>query len=189
MFKAITKDNFISKEDCEYLINLVESTDLWSSVPGSTWDKRSIHVGPTYSHLGKKAFNIIKNATLAVQEIIKLEYDLSENVYPDIASINRWFPGMSQHPHADDMTNTEIKGFEHRVFGSLIYLNDNYSGGLLYYPQYDFTITPVTGLLAIHPGDTDHIHGVSEVKDNMRYTISSFWVYDKGRGIDWSLYP
>lgn len=189
MFNAQVVPNFISEETCLLLINSVKDTELWFPVPNSTWDRRSIHIESLYKDVNREVFDIVKDATLRVKALIEEKFTLDKEVYPDIASINRWFPGMSQDPHADDMTNTPIKGFESRVFGSIIYLNTEYEGGHTYYPDYGIEIIPEIGKLAVHPGGIDHIHGVTEVKNGMRYTISSFWNYEKERGIDWSLYP
>jgi hypothetical protein len=186
-FKAKTIPSFISQEDCKYLVDLVKDTDIWHPVPNSTWDKRSIHVNATFEHLGERAYDIVKDATLRAKEYIEKEYGVLP-VFPDIATINRWFPGMSQDPHADDMKNANVPGFEHRAFGSIIYLNTEYEGGHTFYPEHNFEIIPEVGKIAIHPGDANHLHGVTEVKNGMRYTISSFWTYEEHRGVNWSLY-
>lgn len=188
MFKAKTIEEFLSHQECDYLISLVKDRDLWQEVPNSSWDKRSVNIQAIYSELPREAFDLMKNTTLRVKNFIEKNMSEGEEVYPDIVSINRWFPGMSQDPHADDMTNTDIKGYEHRAFGSIIYLNTEYEGGHTYYPTHGVEITPKVGMVAIHPGDVNHLHGVTEVQGGMRYTIASFWIHDKDRGIDWSIY-
>lgn len=188
MFKAKTVENFLGQQECEYLVSLTKDSDLWESIPHSSWDKRSIYIETSYKNMPREAFDLIKNATLNVKKFIEENMSDGRQVYPDIASINRWFPGMYQDPHADDMTNTDVTGYEHRVFGSIIYLNTEYEGGHTYYPNHNIEITPKTGMVAIHPGDVEHLHGVTEIQGGMRYTIASFWVYDKDRGIDWSIY-
>ena len=92
---------------------------------------------------------------------------------------------MNQPPHCDDMSDSkkENKNFNHRYFGCVIYLNDDYIGGETFYPDHNFKIVPKSGTLAIHLGDCNHRHGVTEVKENTRYTIASFWSFDKMRAI------
>jgi hypothetical protein len=70
---------------------------------------------------------------------------------------------------------------KHREYGSIVYLNNNFSGGETFYPQHNISIVPKPGMLAIHPADSNHMHGVSEIKDGIRYTIASFWTFDKER--------
>jgi hypothetical protein len=127
------------------------------------------------------------DANIRCKEKIKELYDV-EDVYSDTLQIVRWFPEMEQPPHADDMTNTDIKGLEHRAYGSIIYLNDNYEGGKTYYPNFDVSITPKVGNLAIHPGDPEHLHGVTKIQDGMRYTIASFWTLNKLHSHDWPIF-
>ena len=37
----------------------------------------------------------------------------------------------------------------------------------------------------MHPGDPEHLHGVTKIEGGMRYTIASFWTYEKERSHDW----
>jgi hypothetical protein len=186
MFKANILQDFISKEDREYLVNAAINSDLWESGGSEFWDDRVIN----YHSIGqydRNAAVIMLDANIRCGERIKELFNLEE-VYSDTLQIIRWFPGMEQPPHADDMSNTDIVGFNHRAFGSIIYLNDEYSGGHTYYPNFDFEVIPKAGALAIHPGDPEHLHGVTKIEDGMRYTIASFWTQDKGKGYDWPVY-
>lgn len=189
MFNAKTVDGFLTKEQAKYVVNLISSTDAWESNPGNEfWDKRVMNVHTVKNSFEPGLFLLLEDATNRIKHFIESEYNLSQEVYPDVSTICRWFPGMEQSPHADDMTNTEVKGLEHRIFGSIIYLNTEYTGGKTYYPNYNQEITPEVGKLAVHPGDVDHLHGVTKIESGIRYTIAAFWSHDKGKAIDWSLY-
>lgn len=180
-------ENVLSNKDAEYLIKFANSFDIWEGAGDKFWDGRVINYTKTLLY-DKKVAQIMLSVNLKCKEIIEKEMIDSGNVYSDTLQLIRWFPGMSQPPHVDDMSNTKAQGFEHRAFGSILYLNDNYSGGHTYYPNLNFDITPKTGSLAIHPGDEEHLHGVTTVEDNIRYTIASFWTKDRDKGYDWSIY-
>jgi hypothetical protein len=186
MFNAKIVKSLISKEDCQYLVDLVKSYDIWESGGSSFWDDRVINY---YSILkiDKKAASIMLEANRSCSKIIKQHYGLNSDAYSDTLQIIRWFPGMSQPPHADDMSNSDIKGFEHRAFGSIIYLNDDYSGGHTFYPNFDIEVVPEAGSIAIHPGDPEHLHGVTTIENSIRYTIASFWTLDKEKSHEWSI--
>jgi hypothetical protein len=186
MFDAITKNNFLSKENCEYLISTANASNLWESGGGDFWNNRVINFHRILGY-DSKAADILLDANIRCGNIIKNNYHIKE-IYSDTLQIVRWFPEMEQPPHADDMTNTDIDGFQHRAFGSIIYLNNDYTGGHTYYPVFNTEIVPEIGKLAIHPGDPDHLHGVTKIKDKLRYTIASFWTLDKGKSIDWSIH-
>ena len=178
MFNAKTINDFISKDDAAYIISVAIKSDLWSDAGSQFWDGRAINYH-IIKDFDKKAGDIILESNIRCGQFIKSEYKLSSEIYPDLIQIIRWFPGMSQPPHSDDMTDTDIKGFSHRAFGSIIYLNNDYEGGQTYYPNFNFFIKPEPGMLAVHPGNPEHLHGVTEVKNNTRYTIASFWTFNQ----------
>jgi len=186
MFNAKIIDNFLSKKDAEQVIDAAIKSNLWQSGGSEFWDNRVIN----YSQMldfNRDVAIIMLDANIRCGQKIKEEFNLDIPIYSDTLQIIRWFPGMEQPPHADDMTNTDIQGFQHRVFGSIIYLNDNYDGGHTYYPNYNFEITPKSGSLAIHPGDPEHLHGVTKITNGTRYTVASFWTTRKDKANEWKL--
>ena len=79
--------------------------------------------------------------------------------------------GASSPPHAD-------------VFplATLLYLNGDYEGGELYFPNQDFEIKPQSRSLLVFDGGGENIHGVKQIKGNMdihrpRYVLVAFWDY------------
>ena len=189
MFNAKTVDKFLTEDQSSYIVGLISKYDYWEiNSDNGFWDRRVMNVATVKDKFEPELFALIEDTTNKIKKFIENEFNLTEEIYPDVSTICRWFPGMEQPPHADDMTNTEVKGLEHRIFGSIIYLNTDYSGGKTYYPNYNQEITPELGKLAVHPGDVDHLHGVTKIEDGIRYTIAAFWSHDKEKSIDWSLY-
>jgi hypothetical protein len=185
MFNAKTFPGFISVEQCQYLINAAIRSNAWQGAGGEFWENRVINHS-NLRNFDPIAADIMLEANIRCKQVIKEAYKLDKDVYSDILQVVRWFDGMSQPPHADDMTDTDIEGFDHRVFGSIIYLNDDYSGGHTYYPNFNTDVQPEAGKLAVHPGDPEHLHGVTKIENGTRYTIASFWTFDEARGYDWS---
>lgn len=190
MFKAKTLPDIISGDECQYVINSAIDADLWvnSENKSDFWHRRVTN----YIHLLRVdilACEILLDANNKTKNFIMNEYNLDKEIYPDNLQVIRWFDGMSQNPHSDTMVGTPDEEYHiHRAFGSVIYLNTDYSGGRTYYPNYGTEVVPESGKLAVHPADTDHLHGVTAISGNVRYTISSFWTFDKEKGFDWSLY-
>ena len=184
MNNAKVIEDFLSKEDCEYLVGVATTSGLWESGGNEFWDDRIINYNNMKNH-NEKAASIMFDVNLRCGQEIKNQYNLDKDVYPDTLQVVRWFPGMEQHPHADDMSNTDVVGFGHRVFGTILYLNSNYSGGHTFYPNFNFEVVPKQGALAMHPGDPEHLHGVTKIKGDIRYTIASFWTYDKEKSYVW----
>jgi hypothetical protein len=177
MFNAKTHDNFLNQDEVRFFLDTLVNTDKWEPSSIEFWNDRVINIRTAKTHFGQEFADKLTEISERTKEFIKSNYSLEKNIEPDIVTMCRWFPGMSQPPHADDMTNTKVKGLEHRIFGAIVYLNDDYEGGKTFYPDYDIEITPESGKLAVHPGDTNHMHGVTEITGNVRYTIASFWKY------------
>lgn len=184
MFNAKIIDNVLSEEECEYLINAVKDIEPWQSA-GEFWHNRAFDAKRIYNEVDPIAGKILYSARLKIEQVIKDLYNEKE-IFADLSQMIRWFPGMEQIPHCDDMKDTEgNESLHHRHYGAIIYLNDNYSGGHTFYPQHNFEIIPKVGSLAIHPGDPNHMHGVTKIEDNLRYTIASFWTRDKSHFDGW----
>ena len=89
----------------------------------------------------------------------------------------RWLPGYELFPHCDqeEPDGTEHE-FPYRDFGSITWLNNNYTGGQIHYPNLDgYSPEMKVGRAAFHRGTCKHMHGVKEVTSGVRYTIASFW--------------
>jgi hypothetical protein len=62
-------------------------------------------------------------------------------------------------------------------FGILMYLNSDFDGGEICYPEYDIAYKPKRGVLIIH--HAGNLHGVNPVSNGTRYSMTSFvWGYD-----------
>jgi hypothetical protein len=188
LFNAKTQELIISKEEAENIVGIVSKIDEWENAGSDFWDGRALNYSNIYENhdkeLGLFLFKLIDKIKNSITEM----YGLEQEIYPDLLQVIRWFPGQEQPPHSDNMMDTEHhEENQHRVFGAIIYLNDNYKGGCTYYPQYGIEIKPEVGKLAVHPGDTDHMHGVSKIEDSIRYTIASFWTFDKNRFYDYQI--
>jgi hypothetical protein len=192
MFNAKEIDNLISNEEASKIVEFVKGIEPWEQGGSDFWDNRSLNAIHIYNEHSKEIGELLYDIRQRVANAIKDSYNLSE-IYPDLFQVIRWFPGMEQAPHADDMTNSpdhdqeHMQWFKHREYGAIIYLNDNYSGGNTYYPEHNFAISPQVGKLAIHPGDPEHLHGVSRVEDGVRYTLASFWTQDSQFFDGWEL--
>ena len=178
MFNAKIQDKFLSKEEVEQFLNVIQNTNFWEKSSVKFWDDRVISFYNIKSKFGPELESLSLDILSRIKNFIEKEYGLDKNIVTGATSICRWFPGMEQPPHADDMTNTDIKGYDDNAFGCIIYLNEDYTGGKTYYPDYKIEVEPRMGKLAVHPGDTNHIHGVTKIEGNIRYTISCFWKYE-----------
>lgn len=64
----------------------------------------------------------------------------------------------------------------------LVYLNDNYEDGYLYFPQHDYYFKPKPGSLVTFPGSLYYVHGVTPITSGIRYTISQWAIMEIMKG-------
>jgi hypothetical protein len=68
-------------------------------------------------------------------------------------------------------------------YSSILYLNDDYEGGELYFEELDLLIKPKTNQLVFFPSGSEFRHEVRPVVSGDRYTLASFYTTDKLVGL------
>jgi predicted 2-oxoglutarate/Fe(II)-dependent dioxygenase YbiX len=68
-------------------------------------------------------------------------------------------------------------------YSSILYLNDDYSGGELYFEELDLLIKPKVNQLVFFPSGSEFRHEVKPVINGDRYTLASFYTTDKIVGL------
>ena len=88
----------------------------------------------------------------------------------------KWEPGAFAPLHSDNSSNEGVMGaFTRSRYAAFLYLNDDFEGGELSFPQHDLEFLPKTGMLAAFHGGHKNMHEVKVVKKSNRYTIGSFF--------------
>lgn len=158
-----------------------EVTEFAETIPEEEWSTES--TSSTYVLFSDD----IKAKSLSVWTTIR---DLSElvaeevndifNVRVDVPriAITRMGVGAFQIPHPDKRRDVWIYQDEFLPDNDLtavVYYNEGFGGGELFFPQHDVTITPHKGLVVTYPGDNEHLHGVTEITSGVRYTTPFFF--------------
>lgn len=107
------------------------------------------------------SFYDISQISKKMQKEVSLTF--KDNVRMIRLAMHRYHNGASQKPHLD-----------HYPYAAILYLNDNYEGGELYFPDTNISFKPNAGSLYMFLGQSN-IHGVSSVNAGRRYTIVTFW--------------
>ena len=161
----------------------------------SQWDGMCINITKNdfYSryNLDEKYY---EDLALKIKDVAEKYFNV--NVVKEQYLINRWRKGREQKPHIDyfidedpghdydmlerynlprEYLKTFQSKFQTKHFSSLLYLNDDFDGGEIYFPQYDnLSIKPEPGMLVCFAGNEKALHGVKESIGGIRYTISLF---------------
>ncbi len=103
-------------------------------------------------------------------------------LYSDVLNFARWPQGYELLPHADAQNpGNNPHPFPWRNFAAVIYLNEDYDGGEIYFPELGIEMRPVAGTLVCFPGTLKYLHGVRMVTGGMRHTIASFLTFDASK--------
>lgn len=159
-------ENFLSDQELSVLYNEAINDIYDKSITGA-WSERI----SDDKLISEESRSILKSAHLRILDLAKNFYGVDlEFLSPDEGqSIVKWPTGFSMEEHIDDFA------YFHYHIASLIYINDNYEGGEIRFPDHNFTIKPNSGTLIMFPGNKNYAHEVLEVTSGERYS-SALWL-------------
>lgn len=182
-------EDFLTEEELDQLNNFIRNNTEWDRTQtrynedgtviydAGYWDNR-VATYPTI----KKTDPAIVDLIQSIVKRLKIEIDnfFDVDAAPTSPALVRWIPGNLQLPHADkELHEGENAGksnnFPWYDLSTIIYLNDDYDGGELYFPKQGIEFKPKKGGAYFFPGDMNYIHGVREVSGGTRYTCPFFW--------------
>lgn len=174
--------NRLSDADCAAVIAYAEThVEDFGKLDSGFWDGRVIQ----FEDISDAA---IKEKLLANRSALKAElFSRIKDVEPgplfgDTLQIVRWPAGYELHPHADrENPDGSPHQFPWREYAAVTFLNNDFTGGELYFPDHALSIPPTPGSAIIFPGDAGYMHGVAKITAGMRYTIASFLTHDATR--------
>jgi hypothetical protein len=169
--------DFVPKEDMQKMIDYFESmSNLWTDV--AFFESYGMGVQPidklaTNYGLAENYFGDIK---IRYQSAVEEAHGRA--VKPNNSHAQKWEVGAFANPHSDNSDHDgNYNAFETNKYVGILYLNDNYEGGELYFPDHGISIRPEAGMFITFPGGHENIHGVTEITQGTRYTMVSFWDY------------
>ena len=182
-------ENFMTQDEIEFLEKAAKSITIWdvteshvnengTVIYDSDYWKDRVATTPSLNKNDPKIAPVIANLFKRLEPIIEDFYKVK--VIPTGATIVKWLPGQYQHPHADkELHEGPDAGlpndFPNYDLSSLFYLNEDYEGGELYFPNQGVQFKPKVGAAYFFPGDMHYIHGVTEIKSGIRFTCPFFW--------------
>lgn len=172
--------NFLEDDVCDTLTDFIEQKgeNYFAPSPVEYWNNRTIsfHIIEQEKEIRDLLLYTYKKSS----PIINSLSSTTDTLYADTIDLVRWKTGMELLPHID---NAEPDGSPNltpwRKFSAMIYLNENFEGGEIYWTRIGAQLKPRKGMLVVFPSDAPFQHGVRKVTEGTRYTISSFYGYDK----------
>ena len=172
--------DFITESERKQLLHFARSPDApWETyLPKSdVWHGRMINP----RSMPPKMLKLMEKIRRRSAKHIARDYGIEDEIYADTLQLVRWLPGHSQGAHADcEEPDGRPNSTPWRAFASIIYLNDDYEGGQIYFPKHGLRPELKPRLLAYFPSTAKYLHGVDPITDGVRYTFSCFYTFDKG---------
>jgi hypothetical protein len=173
--KIIEIPNFVTPEGAENMINYIESySSLWGDI--AFYGSSGMGINPDDPRLAD--YNLpsmyFDSLRKRFQEAIELVFE--RTVKANTSHAQKWDVGGFASPHSD---NSDFDGhpnaFEINKYVGILYLNSDYDGGELYFPDHNIEFKPQAYSYLCFPGGVENIHGVKEILKGTRYTMVSFW--------------
>jgi len=181
--KIVEIPNFVNKDIVPKMINFFEKCGIeWGDIAfyGSS-GKGLITDSETMKkfNLPDNFFNDLKDK---YQEAVEKVF--GRKVRANTSHAQKWDVGGFAAPHSDNSDHDgNPNAFEINKYVGILYLNDDYDGGELYFCDKNNNMNPYLSFKPnaysyyVFPGGVENIHGVSEITKGTRYTMVSFWDY------------
>lgn len=181
----LVKD-FISQDEIDQLMEIA------TKATNDDWENRYIESVENFSELkfGRRDIdNLVKEGKLEITDswkdkvlnvhTYKLVDDLTNrlrDVFKEVDTevrgigiIQRQYAGVPLKEHVDNHTDPSLD------YATVIYVNDDYTGGEIFFSGRGLELKPKAGSLLIFPTDENYLHGVNPPGEGpVRYVMPSF---------------
>ena len=170
--RILVSENTLRLKECTLLIALY---DRYSELTS----RRDYNCRPlldyyTLRDVDSKSASWVYGITLRLKEKIETHLSTSE-LFVESFFVACMSSGDSHIPHADNERREHGRWVPNhtpqRDYTGLAYLNDDFTGGELVFPDRDSVIAPKPGLLVGFPSNHKFVHAVPKVLSGKRYSL------------------
>ena len=173
--------NFLNKEECDYLINIIKKNNHKSKVVGA--EGNSVYEESRTSSTSNLSTNdeIVNKIHNRIANFLGYTIDKGESLQGQM-----YEPGQYFKPHNDAFGENSYK--KHCLYSGnrtdtlMIYLNDDFTGGQTNFPKLNKKIQPETGKAVTWKNLDENkkpldvaLHEGCEVESGVKYIITSWW--------------
>lgn len=155
-------ENVLSEEEHKIILDYTLSVDSWNHEPWGSETFKSYQMPQSIKDILEKVFTI-------VYEKSKHLYDVDiDPIDKDALHLVKFVKGFSLNPHVDTLSEESLH------LASVYYINDDYLGGEINFPNHNLKIKPRANSVIVFPGNENYLHEVIEIVDKDRYS-SALW--------------
>jgi len=170
-------EDFIIKEDAENLVNSLKDNLMNTEKPGVSGINLDLveHKNNRIDHISVRQFSDILTS---MNELISNHF--KENHLIKNHFISCLSTGYDHELHMDNYYLNKKNEVIPRDGNSedksaILYLNDDYEGGQIYFPNQNLEIKPKIGSILFFEGSHERPHGVRHVVSGQRFNIITFY--------------
>jgi hypothetical protein len=172
--------NVLSKQECQQIIDDLDPENLTVDVSytdGSYDNIKKYPFGIKYIRDNK----INNNLGYATYPLVEDLLTRIPNIGDLVSCTIVYYPPNSRNQYHCDSGKVTIRGndrtyerFNNWNYTAIIFLNDQFDGGELIYPEQGCNITPTVGTMVISPAGPDYMHLVNPVSDKRFVLVYRF---------------
>ena len=138
-------------------------SDLFSNY-GNSEQEFTVHTYNEIKSLNEDLLDMIQETALMVYSFVLNNYNSKFDHFIDEKThIAKFVEGKGMHEHFDASRPNDI--------ATLVYLNNDYDGGDIYFPKYEMSFKPEPGDLLCFPDNPSFVHGVKPIIKGTRFTL------------------
>jgi hypothetical protein len=176
-----TIDNFLSDEECNHIIKLINETNYPSTVVGGDTGYTKTEQRTSFTSALCDCDNLVYGVKEKVSDLLKVSVKQIETLQGQL-----YKPGQYFRKHYDyfegDEGSLHIGNMGNRLWTCMVYLNDDLEGGQTRFPNIDLEFTPKKGMAVLWQNinkkgemETDSLHEGCDVISGTKYIITA-WV-------------
>lgn len=132
------------------------------SLSGFDYQRAKYIINTIYASMRQCAENVRKAKGIEEEVILQDQF-----------GINKYNQGSLMGPHADQYDgNMTLK------YSLVTYLNDDYEGGEIEFPNQNVKIKPSAGSIIIFPSAVPYLHQSNEIIKGQKYMCPGFWLHN-----------
>jgi len=126
---------------------------------------------PVFQHVHNQFNALLMATSIPYNE----RYHINEPFWHEDYNLLKYSSNQQYHRHYDGASASG------RVVSAICYLNNNYEGGELEFPNFGVSITPQPGMLILFPSNYAYAHIAHPIISGLKYAIVT-WIRDREDG-------
>ena len=182
--RILVSEHTLSIKECAFLIDLYDRYSELS--PQRDYSGRPLLHYYTVRAVDSESASWVYGVSLRCKEKIEVDFRTPE-LFVESLFVACLLPGDSHIAHADNERRKRGRWVPNhtpqRDYTGLLYLNDNFTGGELVFPDGDVVIIPKPGLLVGFPSNHEFVHRVPKVLSGKRYSLPVWFTVNPAKAM------